>query len=99
MPVWGAAMLGAYVGLMLVYSLREEIGLGRAYVGLMSGLYSMLGLQYIGPFGSSEGQFLGPFFRAKNNIIFSTEKLGLEGLCWAHVGRSFIGPRWGYLGP
>jgi hypothetical protein len=52
---------------------------------------------YLGPFGSGEGQFLGPFFRAKNHAIFSTKKLGLEGPMLGSC-RAFIGPRWGYLG-
>ena len=53
---------------------------------------------YLGPFGSGEGQFLGPFFRAKNHAIFSTKKLGLEGPMLGSC-RAFIGPCWGCLGP
>ena len=52
---------------------------------------------YLGPFRSGEGQFLGPFFRAKNHAILSTKKLGLEGPMLGSC-RAFIGPRWGYLG-
>ena len=47
------------------------------------------------------GQFLGPFLRAKNYVIFSTKKLGLErpmlGLFWVMLGS--WGPCWGHLGP
>ena len=43
------------------------------------------------------GQFLGPLLRAKNSVIFSTKKLGLElpmlGLFWVML-RPW-GPCWG----
>ena len=51
------------------------------------------------------GQFLGPFLRAKNSIIFSAKKLGLEqpmlGLFWVALGSlgAMLGPSWAYVRP
>ena len=51
------------------------------------------------------GQFLGPFLRAKNYVIFSTKKLGLErpyvGPILGHVGLlgAMLGPSWAYVRP
>ena len=60
---------------------------------------------YLGSFGIDEGPFLGTFLRAKNYLIFSAKKLGLErlllGSCWLMLGscRAFIRPYWCFLGP
>ena len=68
--------------------------------GHVGPLQAMLGPSwaYVRPY---VGQFLGPFLRAKNSVIFSAKKLGLEqpmlGLFWVALGP--CRPCWGHLGP
>ena len=89
----GASLVGA--------PLRLDLRPSRSpcFWGHVGPLQAMLG-----PLGLREtyvGQFLGPFLRAKNSVIFSAKKLGLEqpmlGLFWVALGP--CRPCWGHLGP
>ena len=72
--------------------------------GHVGPLQAMLGPSwaYVRPY---VGQFLGPFLRAKNSVIFSAKKLGLEqpmlGLFWVALGSlgAMLGPSWAYVRP